>query len=419
MCTPFHLFDDPDEGVPSWLGPGHAPLLDAPGNSSGPPLPIGRRPLLTEYVCVSGPDRGQLETSLTGLIGRHDLTVTTTDPAAVTAAHADRCVVEPTGSAGPVRSVSGQVHGCGLNGLWLAWACYDTAVTITIRPPLGHLIVCLPSSAITGWTRTGSPPMHPGASGARPAAATEAGSLPGSAAEATVMFPASSFQRRTLTLSAHDGMLFIAVPATSPHARWRQLADGALYPLHLRLPSPLSAPRLARAAARVCDEADWLAAARTSSDPASPIPPLDAASLRDHLVDAFLFDVHDAIDLASAAPAHTPTINPQLAHRAARWLHANHHRRLSMKDLAAALMTTDRHLHSVITATLGLSTMRVLRTIRLDAARQLLISDPHATVREIGHKVGIAHYGRFTRYYRDRFGESPSATRARSNPDAR
>ena len=51
-----------------------------------------------------------------------------------------------------------------------------------------------------------------------------------------------------------------------------------------------------------------------------------------------------------------------------------------------------------------------LRALRLDAARTRLKLDD-ASVTEVALSVGFAHLGRFSEYYRERFGELPRETR--------
>ena len=53
---------------------------------------------------------------------------------------------------------------------------------------------------------------------------------------------------------------------------------------------------------------------------------------------------------------------------------------------------------------------------RLERARVLFLThDDALTVSEVAQRVGIPHLGRFSGYYRQHFGESPTATLARSD----
>lgn len=69
----------------------------------------------------------------------------------------------------------------------------------------------------------------------------------------------------------------------------------------------------------------------------------------------------------------------------------------------------------------GATPVEHLRIVRLDRARQELLRAPRdARVTEIAERCGFAHLGRFAIWYRERFGESPSATlqHARNGPVA-
>ena len=59
--------------------------------------------------------------------------------------------------------------------------------------------------------------------------------------------------------------------------------------------------------------------------------------------------------------------------------------------------------------------MAYLRSVRLDSVRgELQAPGPGTTVAAVAHRWGFAHLGRFTAYYRRRYGESPSQTLRRS-----
>ncbi|WP_454672998.1 AraC family transcriptional regulator [Achromobacter pestifer] len=55
--------------------------------------------------------------------------------------------------------------------------------------------------------------------------------------------------------------------------------------------------------------------------------------------------------------------------------------------------------------------MNALRALRLDTARIQLKTDAHASVTDVALGVGFGHLGRFSEYYRERFGELPRETR--------
>ncbi len=54
--------------------------------------------------------------------------------------------------------------------------------------------------------------------------------------------------------------------------------------------------------------------------------------------------------------------------------------------------------------------MELLRNLRLDAARQRLLSERSSSVTDVALEFGFGHLGRFSAYYRSRFGELPRQT---------
>ncbi|NLZ12221.1 MAG: AraC family transcriptional regulator [Alcaligenaceae bacterium] len=57
--------------------------------------------------------------------------------------------------------------------------------------------------------------------------------------------------------------------------------------------------------------------------------------------------------------------------------------------------------------------MVLLRNMRLDAVRHTLQTSPGANVTTIALDHGFGHLGRFSAYYRERFGELPRDTTTR------
>lgn len=84
---------------------------------------------------------------------------------------------------------------------------------------------------------------------------------------------------------------------------------------------------------------------------------------------------------------------------------------LTVRDVAAALGVSVRSLERAMVEQVGVGPAQYLRERRLDLARgELEAAHQGISVTDVAVAYGFFHTGRFARYYRDRFGESPSAT---------
>ena len=86
---------------------------------------------------------------------------------------------------------------------------------------------------------------------------------------------------------------------------------------------------------------------------------------------------------------------------------------VALVDLAAAAGVSVRTLNMLCHRHRGASPMDLLRNMRLDAARDQLLSSAGANVTDTALQYGFGHLGRFSAYYRERFGELPSETSRR------
>ena len=85
---------------------------------------------------------------------------------------------------------------------------------------------------------------------------------------------------------------------------------------------------------------------------------------------------------------------------------------ISLEDLARAAGVSSRTLHMHCKREYGVGPMVWLRNLRLDAARRQLNSLPNCQVTKVAMDYGFGHLGRFSAYYRERFGELPRETAA-------
>ena len=90
---------------------------------------------------------------------------------------------------------------------------------------------------------------------------------------------------------------------------------------------------------------------------------------------------------------------------------ANICRPLTLADLANAAALSERQLNALCHEHFGLSPMAWLRGLRLDAVRAALLANPGCDLTDIAMLHGFYHLGRFSAYYRARFGELPRETR--------
>ena len=83
---------------------------------------------------------------------------------------------------------------------------------------------------------------------------------------------------------------------------------------------------------------------------------------------------------------------------------------ISLVDLALAAGLSPRSLNALCHKYYGVSPMVLLRNMRLDAVREKLQSCPGLNITNVALDHGFGHLGRFSAYYRERFGELPSDT---------
>jgi AraC-like DNA-binding protein len=109
----------------------------------------------------------------------------------------------------------------------------------------------------------------------------------------------------------------------------------------------------------------------------------------------------------------------QRVDQAERMMRARLSEPLSTEDVATEVGVSVRSLQSAFSTIRGKPPRDVLRQMRLDHARELLMAAGDTPkVTEVALSCGIAHFGRFSDAYRRRFGENPSDTRKRFKPDA-
>ncbi|MFB4391738.1 MULTISPECIES: AraC family transcriptional regulator [unclassified Pseudomonas] len=102
---------------------------------------------------------------------------------------------------------------------------------------------------------------------------------------------------------------------------------------------------------------------------------------------------------------------PRHLERIEACMRANLNQSISLPQLASEAGVSIRSLNTLCQREYAQSPMDRLRSLRLEAARDYLLGNPGASVTEVALEYGFAHTGRFSAYYRQRFGELPRQTR--------
>ncbi|RYX96229.1 MAG: AraC family transcriptional regulator [Comamonadaceae bacterium] len=112
--------------------------------------------------------------------------------------------------------------------------------------------------------------------------------------------------------------------------------------------------------------------------------------------------IHNAATMGTA---------PACVRRAEAYIHAHADQPLRLSDIAAAANVPSRTLLEAFQRFRNHSPVQYLREVRLELAhRQLSAPEASSTVASIALDCGFLHLGRFAQAYRERFGQSPSAT---------
>lgn len=138
--------------------------------------------------------------------------------------------------------------------------------------------------------------------------------------------------------------------------------------------------------------------------------------LEDVLLRSFLHEHHRSFpDLLRAQPR---LVDNRQVRTAEDFIAANWNRPITVEEIARVTGVSVRSIFGTFRKTRGCTPMAFLRDVRLDRARQELMERGSAdSVADIAAACGFQSFGHFARHYRERFGELPSATLARSRID--
>jgi transcriptional regulator GlxA family with amidase domain len=105
---------------------------------------------------------------------------------------------------------------------------------------------------------------------------------------------------------------------------------------------------------------------------------------------------------------------PASVYRAEAFIEAHVTDAITLDDIAAAARAPVRTLLDGFRRFRDTSPMQYLRSVRLNLARERLLSDQSASIASIALECGFGNLGRFAQNYAERFGERPSETRVGS-----
>ena len=98
------------------------------------------------------------------------------------------------------------------------------------------------------------------------------------------------------------------------------------------------------------------------------------------------------------------------------YMEANISRSLHMAEVAREVGIGMRALQKAFRTHRGERPLTVLKRLRFEKARSLLLQEQGLPVREAAARCGLTHMGRFSIGYREAYGESPSTTHRRAHP---
>lgn len=140
-------------------------------------------------------------------------------------------------------------------------------------------------------------------------------------------------------------------------------------------------------------------------DDGAPRPP---AAWLDQLEDTLVLHLlYNQPNTWRGGPAATP---PRRLALAEAYMRAHLAAPMTLKDIARHAGASDTALTRLFQEHRDTTPMNALRALRLDAARQRLLDGACANVTEAALAVGFGHLGRFSEYYKERFGELPRQT---------
>ena len=149
----------------------------------------------------------------------------------------------------------------------------------------------------------------------------------------------------------------------------------------------------------------WSATSAITDETPQEVVDQFLGTVEDHLLTALVLSWNDDVTAGhSYGPRHVAALR--------EWLAVNHGPGVTVTAMAGGVGLSVRQLQWVVRQRLGMTPIELLREVRLDRARDLLVAaqPDSVTVAHVAHVCGFVHLGRFSMQYRHRFGESPSSS---------
>ena len=281
--------------------------------------------------------------------------------------------------------LDGTVHGLQLGPLGIVHVAYGAGLTVDSPPSGRRVVVVIPLG-----------PMFVESCGNRWVASTP--------------FALSSCHR---TQMAPDPVRGALIGATDAGVIEEQIESRLGRPLRSRV--SLSSERPLQLAAPALVSAAWLEACRSLEDQQLLGDGIFRQALEASLLANMTLGL--APHLSTALSRSGPGAGPDYVHAARRIMERRCAEELTVEAVAAAVGISARQLHAAFAQFLDTTPAQLLREIRLEKARALLLDPAGAhrlTVAAAATRSGFSHLGRFSAYYLHRYGEAPSATLARA-----
>lgn len=122
--------------------------------------------------------------------------------------------------------------------------------------------------------------------------------------------------------------------------------------------------------------------------------------------------LHQPSNISHIVARADSTPKPRDIRRAVDYMHANLGADVTVCDIAQTAKVNVRTLQKGFRQTFGVTPMQALRNARLDMAHYMLQARQDTpSISDTAYSSGFSHLGRFSSYYRARFGHPPSETR--------